>query len=139
MENTLDIEQAASDLYTRPSKRRKYYRKRGEEELPTVEDDTKMEAGALTIDELISFHGSLHSSHESQGQPLPLSAAEIISHRKVQRRRLGIEFNTSNTVRTILAPESSSVTKKDDTPEIKTLIDRFTPQTGQVADVDKHM
>jgi hypothetical protein len=140
MGNTPDIDQVASNLYTRPSKRRKFYRKRGEEELPIVKDEARVEADALTIDELISLHGSLQSPRELQEQPLPLSAAEIVSHRKAQRRRLGIEFNASNTVRTILAPSgSNSVAKQDDLPEIKTLIDRFTPQTGQVADVDKHM
>ena len=52
MENTPSNDQAASDFYARPSKRRKFYRKREEEELPAIEDEAKVEANALTIDEL---------------------------------------------------------------------------------------
>lgn len=146
METPLNTDQIASDLYTRPSKRRKFYRKRGEEKLLINEDKAKAEADgpdnlhALTIDELISNHGSIQSPDAEQDQRLPLSAANLVCRRKAQRRRLGIEFNNSSGDRTSSAPlESNAVALQDDAPELKTLNDRFTAQTGQVADVDKHM
>lgn len=140
-----NIDQVAPDLYSRPFKRQRCYRKRGEDEPRLSNDETKVEqapdtSNALTIDELISNHGSIHSPGEEDDQHLPLSAAELIFRRKAQRRRLGIEFNNSPNDRTGPAPtESNVVALQDDAPELKTLNDRFTAQTGQVADVDKHM
>jgi hypothetical protein len=145
MDSTLNTDQVASDICPRPSKRRKFYRKRGEEDLPIVEDEPKPDADAtdnlhaLTLDELISHEGSPHGP-DAADQRLPLSAAEIISRRKAQRRRLGIEFNNLSSGLTSSAPpESSAVVEHDDTPQMKTINDRFAPQRGQVADVDKHM
>lgn len=140
--------QVAPDLYPRPSKRQKFYRKRGEDELRIDEDEIRAaeeeEASdnlhALTIDELISNHGSIRSPATEQDQRLPLSAADLISRRKAQRRRLGIEFSNSGDDRSSSAPvENNVIALQDDAPELKTLHDRFTAQTGQVADVDKHM
>lgn len=146
MEKPLHTNQPASSPYARPSKRRKFYRKRGDEELSINEDEAQAEADvtdnvhSLTIDELTSKGGSLHHPDAEQDQNLPLSAAELICRRKAHRRRLGIEFNNSNSDRTSSAPpENSTVALQDDALEIKTINDRFAPQTGQVADVDKHM
>ncbi len=145
MDSTLATNQVASDIWARPSKRRKFYRKRGEEDPPVIEDEHKPDAvatdnvDALTLDELISHHGSLHGP-DAADQRLSLSAAEIISRRKAQRRRLGIEFNNLSSGLTSSAPpERSAVVEHDDTPQMKTINDRFAPQRGQVADVDKHM
>ena len=146
MENSLCTDQPASSLYAHPSKRRKFYRKRRDEELLVNEDEAQAEADvtdnvhSLTIDELVSKRGSLHDPDAEHDQKLPLSAAELICRRKAHRRRLGIEFNNSNSDRTSSAPpEISTVALQDDVLEIKTINDRFAPQTGQVADVDKHM
>ena len=139
-------DQGALGLYPRPSKRQKFYRRRGEDEPRINEDEAKAEEEwpanlhALTIDELISNHGTIHSPGTEQDQRLPLSAADLLCRRKAQRRRLGIEFNNSGDDRTSSAPmESKAVALQDGTPELRTLNDRFTAQTGQVADVDKHM
>lgn len=137
---------AAPDLFSRPFKRPKFYRKRGEEEPRICEDEAKAEEEApdnlhaLTIDELITNHGSIRSQGTEHDRRLPLSAADLISRRKAQRRRLGVEFNNSGDDRASSAPmESTAVAVQDDAPELKTLNERFTAQTGQVADVDKHM
>lgn len=140
-----NADQITPDIYPRPSKRRKFYRKRGDDEPRLSDDEAKVEEApdnldGLTIGELISNHESIHKSDAEQDQHLPLSAAELIFRRKAQRRRLGIEFNNSISDRTNPAPtESNAVALQDDAPELKTLNDRFTAQTGQVADVDKHM
>lgn len=139
-------DQVNPDIDPRPSKRQKFYRKRRNNEARLSDDETKVEEGpdnldALTVDELISNHGSTHGPDGEQDQHLPLPAAELVFRRKAQRRRLGIEFNNSINDRTTSAPieESNAVAVQDDAPEVKTLNDRFTAQTGQVADVDKHM
>lgn len=145
MATPLTTDQVTPDLYPRPFKRRKFYRKREEDELRLSDDEAKVEEApdnlhALTIDELISNHGSIQSPGADQDQRLPLSAADLVCRRKMQRRRLGIEFNNSGSDRASSAPiESNAVALQEDGPELKTLNDRFTAQTGQVADVDKHM
>ena len=145
MATPLNTDQVTPDLYPRPFKRQKFYRKRGEDEPRLSDDEAKVEQApdnlnALTLDELISNHGSTHSPGGEEDQHMPLSAAELIFRRKAQRRRLGIEFNNSLNDATGSAPiESNAVALQDEAPELKTLNDRFTAQTGQVADVDKHM
>lgn len=138
------------DLNQPPSKRRKFYRKRETLEDETVDDNsistpsaTPIASEALTIEELISHHANqsnLSSQHEESTQ---LTAADILRQRKTaRRRRLGIEFTNADNARpsTATPGTSNTLTEKDDiTPEIKTVVDRFAPQTGQVADVDKHM
>ena len=73
----------------------------------------------------------------------PLSVAEILRQRKAAvRRKGGIEFTSSHTpVSTAPQISDALVVKEDDIPaEIKSVIERFAPQTGQVSDVaDKHM
>ena len=138
------------ELSMRLFRRRKSYRKRGEAEVLTAVDDVRSDtmedngkAKPLTIEELISHHGYSQEGGEQKEDATRLPAAQILrKHKAAQRRRGGIEFsNSSHTRINSAAPETSdALTEKDDTPqEIKTVVDRFAPQTGQVADVDKHM
>lgn len=150
METSVQNDITSSELSMRPFKRRKFYRKRGEAEDPTSENnirsDTNEEsnkAKPLTIEELISHHGYNQEGGEGKEDATRLPAAQILrQHKAAQRRRGGIEFTNTNSTRiTSAAPENSdALIEKDDTSEeIKTVVDRFAPQTGQVADVDKHM
>ena len=146
MENPPAVESVASAVGSWPFKRRKFNRKRGEEISTINDNDTKAEEEASdstqtpTVDELVSNYGSLQSADAEQDQHRTLSAAELFLQRKMHRRRLGVKFNNSDVDRISSAPQESSVTApQGDAPEMKTLNDRFTPQTGQVADVDKHM
>ena len=131
------------DLF-RPSKRRKFYRKRTDAEdeaLPTVSSAPPPES--MTVDELISHHGHLTDTPDQKIDEESSSVAEILRNRKAAlRRKGGIEFNNSHTS-TSATPQTSDAleVKEDDTPaDIKLVIDRFAPQTGQVSDVtDKHM
>ena len=78
------------------------------------------------------------------GEDSQFSAAQILRQLKaVPKRRGGIEFTipTVNARTDSPEPEDSDHLKDKDaiTQDIKTVVDRFAPQTGQVADVDKHM
>ena len=133
----------SSDLF-RPSKRRRFYRKRTDAEdeaLPTVSSPPPPES--MTVDELISHHGHLTDNPDQKIEEESASVAEILRLRKAAlRRKGGIEFNNSHTS-TSATPQSSGAleVKGDDTPaDIKLVIDRFAPQTGQVSAItDKHM
>ena len=133
----------SSDLF-RPSKRRRFYRKRTDAEddtLPTVSSPPHPES--MTVDELISHHGRLVDTPDQKIDEKSASVAEILRHRKAAlRRKGGIEFNNSYTY-TSATPQTTDAleVKGDDTPaDIKLVIDRFAPQTGQVSAItDKHM
>ena len=141
-ENSLDL--------FRPSKRRKFYRKRTDAEdegLPTLPSPPPPPPPppleSMTVDELISHHAHLNESQNEKADEEPLSVAEILRQRKaMMRRKGGIEFTNSHTSSSTTPHTSDALlVKEDDTPaDIKSVIERFAPQTGQVADVaDKHM
>ena len=134
----------SSDLF-RPSKRRKFYRRRTDAEdraSPTL-SSTPPPPESMTLDQLISRHGHLAESQEQKTDEESVSVAEILRQRKAAlRRKGGIEFTKSHTS-TPSTPQTSDalILKEDDTPaDIKSVIERFTPQTGHISDVaDKHM
>ena len=138
-------ENTALDNSNRPAKRRKFYRKRAEyeEQEDVVQALQVSQPPALTLDELVISKGAspdFHSHHEDTR----VSVAEILRQRKAaQRKRAGIEFsNISIAASNANAPQlSNALTTMADVPSaIDTVINRFTPQTGQVIDVDnKHM
>ena len=132
------------DLF-RPSKRRKFYRKRSdvEDEGSPTPPPSAPPPESMTVDELISHHAHQTEAHDQRTDDEPLSIPEILRQRKAAlRRKGGIEF-TNIPTSTSAAPQTSDalVAKEDDTPaDIKAVIERFAPQTGQVSDVaDKHM
>ena len=136
-------ENDSSELF-RPSKRRKFYRKR-----TNVEDESSSIPSSpppppsMTVDELISHHAHLTDTQHLKTDEEPLSVAEILRQRKAAlRRKGGIEFTNSRSS-TSTTPQTSDalVVKEDDTlADIRSVIERFAPQTGQVCDVaDKHM
>ena len=151
MDVPMQIDHTASDLNIRPFKRRKFYRKRGDADDPATIDEIDFEtnknndaARPLIVEDLVPHHGQDQAVDEQgREEDSRLPAAQILRHRKAaQRRRGGIEFtNASNTRISAAAPEDNdALNEKDDsTQEIKTVADRFAPQTGQIADVDKHM
>ena len=136
--------ESSSDLF-RPSKRRRFYRKRTDAEdevLPTVSSPPPPPE-SMTVDELISHHARLTDTPDQKADEEVSSVADILRHRKAAlRRKGGIEFNNTHTS-TSATPQTSDAleVKGDDTPaDIKLVIDRFAPQTGQVsATTDKHM
>ena len=144
MQSNPPSEDDRSSHLFRPSKRRKFYRKRsdaGDEGSPTLSSAPPPES--MTIDELISHHAHLTETQDHKIDEESLSVTEILRQRKAAlRRKGGIEFTNSHTS-TSNTPQTSDalVVKEDSTPaDIKAVIERFAPQTGQVSDVtDKHM
>ncbi|KAI9673953.1 MAG: hypothetical protein M1817_002159 [Caeruleum heppii] len=132
---------ASAELNQEPSprfaKRRKVYRQR-----PTEEDHDDL----LTASE----RPSDTSQSAPNGVPQDLteednaSIADIIRSRKQARgRRQGIQFTDSAANQTRNGsgtPQVGELIVRDDTvEEPPTVVNRFAPQTGQVADVNKHM
>ena len=141
-------DEGSSEL-SRPSKRRKFYRKRtdpeDEDEAPTTTSSAPPSPHSMTLDQLISHHAHLTDT-ETQHQEKedePSSIAEILRQRKAtSRRKGGIEFTNAH-ASTSSTPQTSDalVAKEHEIPaDIKAVIERFAPQTGQLSDVaDKHM
>ena len=131
----------------RPKKRRKFYRKRldsddHEDVTPTYQEDAPS-VTALTLDELVDTKGNIPHINLLD-QDSNISVAEILRQRKAaQRRRGGIEFTNAPTTLqsgSALPQHSKALVAKEDTAaELEVVVNRFAPQTGQVADADKHM
>lgn len=131
---------------TRPAKRRKFYRKRFEDDEPensaTAASETPPSI-SLTLDELVIAQGIL-PDRGLQKDTSASSIADIIRQRKAaQRKRAGIEF-TNSTTASKSSPIATSLSKAligidEVAADLEAVVNRFAPQTGQVADVDKHM
>lgn len=141
------------DSAFRPAKRRKFYRQRDKSDSnPEINGNTSLPIGGIsaqtptTLAELVEqARHSADMVHEDDAQS-QLPVAEIIRRRRAARnRRGGIEFsNVGYSSKLNSEPAHSTDTlalvEKDDTMAgVKTVVNRFAPQTGQVADVDKHM
>lgn len=130
----------------RPAKRRKFYRRRFEDDKPedgaTAASETPPSI-PLTLDELVIARGIL-PDRELQEHNSASSIADIIRQRKAaQRKRAGIEC-TNITAGSKSSPATTSLSQaligKDEiAADLEVVVNRFAPQTGQVADVDKHM
>ncbi|KAH0536910.1 hypothetical protein FGG08_006248 [Glutinoglossum americanum] len=130
-------EVASTEPLFRPLKRRRFYRKRaGKDNIETRGDDrTLVELTALPPPE------PLEENEGDTDESARLDMAEILRLRKLRQRRNGIEFTTPR------PPGSGSGTPQPDAnedaemapEEVKKVVNRFAPQTGQVMDVNKHM
>lgn len=133
----------------RPAKRRKSYRRRhddyeGDKQSGPELSPERLTTVPLSIDELVHSHGAASEDTEmpAEGEALPIS--EILRLRRAtQRRRGGIEFtnagNTSKEVAPVSQTNNALLENDDAVADVDTPVNRFAPQTGQVADVDKHM
>ena len=150
--STAQHEECAPDLF-RPSKRRKVYRKKAgaesddDENAPALLGHPPPTAALepMTVDDLISRGGDGFPVAVRPTEELQPSIQDIIRQRKAgYRRRAGIEFSNH----TATSPEPANGTElsktsdvEDEIPEdIKSVISRFAPQTGQVTDeTNQHM
>ena len=133
----------------RPAKRRRFYRKRTETDDEDASDAPPTLAAVTpelqTVDELISHNGLGKNVFPHPDDETAPSIADLVRQRKaIQRRRGGIEFtnlNPSLAASNGLSLEEALVVREDDTPaDIKSVIERFAPQTGQITETtDKHM
>ncbi len=133
-----------SDHFTPSSKRRKFYRKRTDAQHdaePALSSAPPPQS--MTLDQLIQNHAHPTQSHHQDPDEEPSSVADILRQRKAAlRRKGGVEFTNNNTsTATASKPSDALIVKGDETPaDIKAVVERFAPQTGQVSDVaDKHM
>ena len=156
VETTLMDETIGTDISEsvfRPLKRRKFYRKRvdeiGNNEGTNNDGEASMDIVPLNSSEAIPTVPLRQAPHESDNETdesTSLKMAEILHLRKLNRHRKlgGIEFTVARP-----PPGSGSRTpqqhggehdEEDITPEeVKKVVNRFAPQTGQVMDVNKHM
>ena len=133
----------------RPAKRRKFYRRRHDDDEGEGQDRSELSPEPLatvplSIDELVDSHGGASEDTETQSNEKALPLSELLRLRRaVQRRRGGIEFsnasNTSNEVGSVFETNNTLPENDDALADVDMVVNRFAPQTGQVADVDKHM
>ena len=130
----------STDLF-RPSKRRKFYRKRAEN------DDDPVDALTPPIGPLSPSPDPDETNQTTQDPESEqnISIADLLRQRKsIQRRKAGVEF-TSSSYSTSTPPPSHAlelVQKDEDTTPaaIKEMENRFAPQTGRVTEeTDQHM
>ncbi|KAI9834955.1 MAG: hypothetical protein M1819_002678 [Sarea resinae] len=145
----MDLSETAptSEPLFRPTKRRKFYRKREEDNEDggntSVTTLRTTEPSIATPPSQADTEGSTQST---AGDLTHLSMTDILRLRKaVRSRKGGIEFSArSNNVARgnspSAGPTSDALIEREQTPEeIQPVVNRFAPQTGQIADVDKHM
>ena len=133
----------------RLAKRRKFYRRRhdddeGEKQSGSELSPERLAAVPLLIDELVDSHGGASEDTEELPEERALPISELLRLRRAtQRRRGGIEFtnasNTSKEVTSVPHTNNALLENDDALADIDAVVNRFAPQTGQVADVDKHM
>ena len=139
-----------SEHLFRPAKRRKFYRKRTD----TDEQDTTEVASnpptpaseTQTVRAEPSRNGQPHNLPERAAPEDSSAVAELIRQRKSLHRRKGAgigftNLDTSTARPTSFLNQDVSAGAVDETPaKIRSVIERFAPQTGQVSEVtDKHM
>ena len=120
----------SSDTLFRASKRRKVYRQR----------ETEEESDAL-FNLITPSNPQEHQLTEPNTKELGTDIVNILKLRRAGKsRRGGIEFSNSSRPRENASDGSHEVDQRDETLEdIAIMVNRFAPQTGQVADVDEHM
>ncbi|KAL8984262.1 MAG: hypothetical protein Q9205_001729 [Flavoplaca limonia] len=146
--------ETTTDNLARPFKRRKFHRKRPDSpqsdhaplaetlcssnstpDLPSIDNTPCEPPPPPSLEALDDENGDNCSS---------LSVAEILRRRRTaQRKRAGIEFTNATAVPESGAAETVDgnglLDKEASLDKILSVVDRFAPQTGQVADVDKHI
>ena len=146
MQGTADLQQH----HFRPAKRRKFYRKRADTEERDTSEITAVPPTPVpdthTISDEPYQNGHTSETYDNVGSEKSLSVATLIRQRKSLHRRKGggIEFTNLNTLASASTTAQNgdvSAEKEDETPaKIRSVIERFAPQTGQVSETtDKHM
>lgn len=112
--------------------------------MPALSSAPPIASQLLTVDEMVEQSALDHGNEIQASAITPLSVVELLRQRKVaQRKKAGIEFTNLNTSAdsTTKQPKHALIEKPDDTPaDIKQVIERFAPQTGQISEAtDKHM
>lgn len=126
----------------RPSKRRKFYRKHN------AEDDDTTVATPVSLEYSTALPTTAGPQPDKPDDDLATEneednrrrTAEVLRRRQAARNRKGgIEFSNTKSEPTPSQPSNTLIERADPAKELQTVVNRFAPQTGQVADVDKHM
>lgn len=131
-----DAEQKVDTVLFRPSKKRKTYRKRADEETEDTISPIATPAPS-TIDDLIARSQDVP---DIEATTVPVS--EILRIRKLRKAKGGVEFRVASTKKNesdelaVRAPSAEEETPEDGAVRVGR---RFAPQTGTVGDVNKHM
>jgi hypothetical protein len=135
-----------TEAVTRAPKRRKIIRvRRQEEDAGDTSDAINLPAWKQSADPENTAQADLPRTNDGDGNngASELSVTEILRRRKTgKQRRAGIEFsNTRTGTRSNAPPTSTALVPIDERQNaLESTTNRFTPQTGQVADTqDKHM
>ncbi|KAL8715969.1 MAG: hypothetical protein Q9220_000636 [cf. Caloplaca sp. 1 TL-2023] len=149
MECNAPASEFGGDEAMRPFKRRKFIRKRATSPMNDGVDEAETPNTIHTTPEHQDITRPLSRSTElldvedriDENPRIPV--AELLRRRRALKKRAGIEFsNAIPTVEKSLAeflPGEEFPDNDDSLHKVLTVVDRFAPQTGQVADVDKHM
>lgn len=136
-----DLAETTEPLF-RPVKKRKFLRKRPEDDLntelengpsaPPRQTEQQETAGPSTAPASALINEDEESTHVS----------DILRLRKAHKaRRGGVEFSASSRSRTPGNAQSTDMVnmQDQDVEKVRAMADRFTGHTGQKVDVDKHM
>lgn len=128
----------ADAILFRPSKKRKIYRQRAQEDEETNAAPTLPTQGEQSLDELIS-----DAAKGDEVEGVPVSMAEILRLRKLGRRRAGgVEFRADSHGNAAREGEQGLVLRQEQSSDIVGPLEggrQFAPQVGTVGDVNKHM
>ncbi|KAJ9305653.1 hepatocellular carcinoma-associated antigen 59-domain-containing protein [Paecilomyces variotii] len=134
-----DLAETAGPLF-RPVKKRKFLRKRPEDDLNTEPENAPSAPPSQAEQQQKTQGLSTASTFNDDEESTPVS--DILRLRKVHKaRRGGVEFSASSRSRTHGDAESTDLvnTQDQDVEKVRAMADRFTAHTGQKVDVDKHM
>ena len=139
---------ADAEQVFRAAKRRKHYRRRNDGDEERVPSGPELGLPQPSeAPQLGSSNGDTPNLFDHQASLVVLediSLAELLRQRRLlQRRKGGIEFTNRGEPgeqQMALVESRGKPTEQDElVHEIEKVVNRFAPQTGQVADVDKHM
>jgi hypothetical protein len=151
MDNTEEGPEAAQTVLFRPSKKRKIYRQRANEDDPSSPTTPIPNA---TIETLVSapsaaaaeYGRNAMDSDEGEVEGAQVSMAEILRLRKLRKHRIGgVEFRVAAPVGGSTDADSLALVHRDEAQRQEEevsgsgVVRRFAKQTGMVGDVDKHM
>lgn len=130
----------SGSMFRPPAKRRKFPRRRTDNDNDNVPQETDSMSGTC---ETNAIAPRPRSQSPRDTPPETAGSSDFIRRRRFQRaRRGGIEFSATSRQTADMANQSalpSATTEELEAERIKTMCDRFTAHTGQTVDVDRHM
>ncbi|GAD98641.1 hypothetical protein NFIA_082890 [Paecilomyces variotii No. 5] len=136
-----DLAETTEPLF-RPVKKRKFLRKRPEDDLNTELENGPSAPPQQTEQQETPGLSTAPASALVNDDEESTSVSDILRLRKAHKaRRGGVEFSASSKSRTHGNAQSTDMVNMQDqeVEKVRAMADRFTVHTGQKVDVDKHM